>query len=81
MRKLHQCCFMFDFSDPLSELKGKEIKRSALNEILDYITNYRQVITEPIYPEVIKLVGGKLVLWFVTMVYDGEKGMLLSNIG
>ena len=53
---------MFDFSDPLSELKGKEIKRSALNEILDYITNYRQVITEPVYPEVVKLVSGNVVV-------------------
>ena len=35
------------------DLRAKEIKRAALNEILDYITNYRHIITEPIYPEII----------------------------
>ena len=47
---------MFNFSDPTMDLRSKEIKRAALNEILDYITNYRHIITEPIYPEIIKLV-------------------------
>ena len=48
---------MFDFSDPMADLRAKEIKRAALNELLDFITNFRGVITEPIYPEVVKLVS------------------------
>ena len=57
LKKLHQCCFLFDFSEPTSELRAKEVKRAALNEVLDYITNYRGVITEPVYPEIVKLVS------------------------
>lgn len=58
VQKLKQCCFIFDFTDPMAELRAKEIKRAALNELLDYITNFRGVITEPVYPEVVKLVWG-----------------------
>uniref|UniRef100_S4RN43 Serine/threonine protein phosphatase 2A regulatory subunit n=1 Tax=Petromyzon marinus TaxID=7757 RepID=S4RN43_PETMA len=54
VQKLRQCCVLFDFvSDPLSDLKWKEVKRAALNEMVEYITHSRGVITEPIYPEVV----------------------------
>ena len=56
MKKLGQCAVVFDFNDASSELIGKEIKRQALTEILDYITNNRGVITEPVYPEVVNMV-------------------------
>lgn len=56
VKKLHQCAVVFDFNDASSELKGKQIKAAALHEMLDYITTQRGVITEPIYPEVIKMV-------------------------
>lgn len=59
LRKIGQCAVVFDFNDASSELKGKEIKRQALTEILDYITNNRGVITEPIYPEVVNMVRTK----------------------
>ena len=42
--------------DPLSDLKYKEVKRAALNEIVDFITHNKGVITEPIYPEVTRMV-------------------------
>jgi serine/threonine-protein phosphatase 2A regulatory subunit B' len=56
LRKIGQCSVVFDFNDASSELKGKEIKRQTLTEILDYITNNRGVITEPVYPEVVNMV-------------------------
>lgn len=56
LNKIQQCCYLFDFTDPMADLRAKEIKRAALNEILDYITNYRGVITEPLYPEIVKMV-------------------------
>lgn len=59
MRKIGQCAVVFDFNDASSELKGKEIKRQTLSEILEYITNNRGVITEPVYPEVINMVIDK----------------------
>ncbi len=54
--KLKQCCVIFDFSDCVSDLKSKEIKRACLNEIVDYITVTRNCLTENIYPEVITMV-------------------------
>jgi len=56
IRKLRQCCVAFDFMDPMADLKGKEIKRATLNELVDYITAGRGVLTEPVYPEVIRMV-------------------------
>lgn len=43
--------------DPMADLKGKEIKRSTLNELVEYITAGRGVLTEPVYPEIIKMVN------------------------
>ena len=43
--------------DPLSDLKWKEIKRAALNELVDFVTHQRGVITEAIYPEAVHMVG------------------------
>lgn len=53
VQKIQQCCILFDFAmDPLSDLKFKEVKRAALNEIVDFITHNRGVVTDPIYLEV-----------------------------
>lgn len=57
IRKLRQCCVPFDFMDPVADLKGKEVKRCTLNELVDYITGGRGVLTEPVYPEIIKMVN------------------------
>ena len=46
---------MFDFTDAQSDLKGKEVKRQTLMELVEYLQNARGVITEPIYPEVVKM--------------------------
>ncbi|KAJ7351733.1 Serine/threonine-protein phosphatase 2A 56 kDa regulatory subunit delta isoform [Desmophyllum pertusum] len=56
VQKIQQCCILFDFAmDPLSDLKYKEVKRAALNEIVDFITHNKGVITEPIYLEVTRM--------------------------
>ncbi|XP_035703766.1 serine/threonine-protein phosphatase 2A 56 kDa regulatory subunit epsilon isoform isoform X2 [Folsomia candida] len=60
VRKLRQCCIAFDFLDPVADLKGKEIKRGALNELVDYITANRGVLTEPVYPEIIQMIARNL---------------------
>lgn len=57
IRKLRQCCVSFDFMDPVSDLKGKEIKRAALNDLSAYITHGRGVLTEAVYPEIIRMVS------------------------
>ena len=48
--------------DPLSDLKFKEVKRAALNEIVDFITHNKGVITDPIYLEVARMVRVYLCL-------------------
>jgi len=46
--------------DPVADLKGKEIKRATLNEIVDYITAGRGVLTEAVYPEIIRMIACNL---------------------
>ena len=53
---MRQCCLGFDFLDPVADLKGKEVKRASLTELVDYITAGRGVLTEPVYPEIIRTV-------------------------
>uniref|UniRef100_A0A8D3BVS9 Serine/threonine protein phosphatase 2A regulatory subunit n=1 Tax=Scophthalmus maximus TaxID=52904 RepID=A0A8D3BVS9_SCOMX len=59
LKKLQQCCTVFDFMDTLSDLKMKEYKRSTLNELVDYVTVSRGYLTEQAYPEVVKMVRGR----------------------
>lgn len=57
INKINQCCVLFDFvTDPLSDLKWKEVKRAALHELVEYIMTQRNVITDNIYPEVVNMV-------------------------
>jgi serine/threonine-protein phosphatase 2A regulatory subunit B' len=57
IQKLRQCMVIFDFvQDSLSDLKWKEIKRSALSEIVEYVTQNRGILTENVYPEAIQMV-------------------------
>ncbi|XP_077469937.1 serine/threonine-protein phosphatase 2A 56 kDa regulatory subunit delta isoform isoform X2 [Stigmatopora argus] len=54
VQKLRQCCVLFDFvSDPLSDLKFKEVKRAGLHEMVDYITHDADALTEAVYPEAV----------------------------
>ena len=68
IKKIQQCSYVFDFSDPMAELRAKEIKRAALNEVLDYIANNKGVVTEPIYPEIIRMVG--LLEYMYYLIYS-----------
>ncbi|CAM6004060.1 unnamed protein product, partial [Sphagnum balticum] len=62
IQKLQQCSVIFDFAqDPLSDLKYKEVKRSALNELIDYITTNRNVLSEPVYMEATKMFSSNLL--------------------
>ena len=57
IQKLQQCRVVFDFNDASSELQGKQVKAQTLNEMLEWITTQRGVITEAIYPEVVGMVS------------------------
>ncbi|KAG4305557.1 hypothetical protein PORY_001113 [Pneumocystis oryctolagi] len=60
MQKLKQCNVIFDFTNASMDMRSKEIKREALHELLEYITNNRNVITEPIYSKVIDMFSTNL---------------------
>ncbi|KAH8591120.1 phosphatase 2A regulatory B subunit-domain-containing protein [Bisporella sp. PMI_857] len=60
MQKIDQCNVIFDFNDASGDMKSKEIKRLALHELLDYVANNRQVITEPMYPRVVDMFSKNL---------------------
>ncbi|KAF1996463.1 protein phosphatase 2A regulatory B subunit [Amniculicola lignicola CBS 123094] len=60
MQKIDQCNIIFDFNDPSGDMKSKEIKRLALHELLDYVANNRQVITEKMYPRVVDMFSKNL---------------------
>ena len=63
IQKIRQCSVLFDFvSDPLSDLKWKEVKRAALQEMVEFVTQNRGVLTEPIYPEVCVFLSPSAVL-------------------
>ncbi|KAI0881112.1 protein phosphatase 2A regulatory B subunit [Annulohypoxylon maeteangense] len=60
MQKIDQCNVIFDFNDASADIKSKEVKRLALHELLDYVANNRQVITEPMYPRVVEMFSKNL---------------------
>ncbi|KAI8981012.1 protein phosphatase 2A regulatory B subunit [Pilobolus umbonatus] len=55
MRKLVQCQVIFDFNDPKSDMKGKEIKRQALQDMLEYVATTKGAITDIVYADVVKM--------------------------
>ncbi|KAH8549887.1 putative B-type regulatory subunit of protein phosphatase 2A [Umbelopsis sp. PMI_123] len=55
LRKLRQCQYVFDFNDTSSQLKGKEIKRQSLQDMIDYIVTTKGVIVDSVYPEAIRM--------------------------
>ena len=77
VKKLGQCSFVFDFMDAVSDLKGKEIKRASLNELVDYITTERGVLQEEIYPEVIHMV--RCLEFFESVCSDNLSPLTVSS--
>lgn len=63
IKKFRQCCVLFDFTEPLDDLKWKEVKRSALQEMVEYINNNNGIITEAVYPEAIQMVSNATSSW------------------
>ncbi|KAG5357083.1 Serine/threonine-protein phosphatase 2A 56 kDa regulatory subunit delta isoform [Yarrowia sp. C11] len=57
LQKVKQCNTIFDFGDPSSDIQGKDIKRMALHELLDFVTNTRITITDEMYSQVVGMFG------------------------
>lgn len=73
IQKLQQCCVLFDFTELLSDLKWKEVKRTALHEMVEFLTKETGVITEKIYPEAVHMVSWQCLL-FHSMLHFNFNG-------
>ncbi|CAP59521.1 Serine/threonine protein phosphatase 2A regulatory subunit [Caenorhabditis elegans] len=62
IQKLRQCCVVFDFAnDALSDLKFKEVKRAALNELVDHVSGApKGSLSDAVYPEAIGMFSTNL---------------------
>lgn len=56
LKKIEQCRYIFDFSDPMSDLRAKEVKRAALTEILDHVTATPAALKDGAYPSLVQMV-------------------------
>ncbi|KAF6063594.1 Protein phosphatase 2A regulatory B subunit (B56 family) protein [Candida albicans] len=55
IQKIDQCNTMFDFSDPTFDIRGKEIKRITLQELIGFISNNRFTYTDEMYKHVVTM--------------------------
>lgn len=69
IRKLQQCCVVFDFGDTLADIHSKEIKRTCLNELMEYVTVTRGVLNENTYNDIIQMVCFTIFLVEISLVY------------
>lgn len=53
--KIDQCNILFDFSDPTYDIRGKEIKRVTLQELIQFILSNRFTYTDEMYKHVIAM--------------------------
>lgn len=60
IRKMQMCCVVFDFTDPMKNLKEKDIKRQTLVELVDYISAVSGKFTENVMQEIVKMVSTNL---------------------
>lgn len=55
IQKVDQCNIIFDFSDPTHDIRGKEIKRITLQELIQFIVSNRFSYTDEMYKHVIDM--------------------------
>ncbi|EDK39902.2 hypothetical protein PGUG_04000 [Meyerozyma guilliermondii ATCC 6260] len=60
IQKIDQCNIMFDFGDPTHDIRGKEIKRITLQELIQFISNNRFTYTEEMYKHVVTMFRNNL---------------------
>ncbi|KAG5405554.1 hypothetical protein IGI04_011673, partial [Brassica rapa subsp. trilocularis] len=58
LRKVQNCCFLFDFTDTVKNAREKEIKRQTLLELVDFIqSGASKIISESCQEEMVKMVS------------------------
>ncbi|PVU86912.1 hypothetical protein BB559_006335 [Furculomyces boomerangus] len=59
-KKVDQCSIVFDFSNPNSNLKAKDAKRTTLEELVEYISKYPLPRSETAYRQILNMVGSNI---------------------
>lgn len=57
IRKIKQCCVLFDFTDPQADLQSKDIKQQALSQCVEYLHASREHFNEPVYVAIFNMVS------------------------
>lgn len=60
VQKLHLCSFCFDFTDPQSHVREKEMKRQTLVELVDYANSGQGKFTEAVSEDIIFMLNNNL---------------------
>jgi serine/threonine-protein phosphatase 2A regulatory subunit B' len=61
-KKLELCSVCFDFEDPNTDKRGKEMKRSTLLELVDYVNaqSGQKIFTEALMPDIMAMVKANI---------------------
>ncbi|KAK4467550.1 hypothetical protein MN116_008882 [Schistosoma mekongi] len=57
VKKLQQCCVVFNFEDSTSDVSSKEIKRTFLSELVEYISVTRNALNESVYQPIVSMIA------------------------
>ncbi|EXB37815.1 Serine/threonine protein phosphatase 2A 59 kDa regulatory subunit B' zeta isoform [Morus notabilis] len=72
IKKLNMCCVVFNFSDPVSDLKKKDIKRQTLLELVDYISSVNSKFNEAVMQEITQMVAVNLFRIFPSASHENK---------
>lgn len=57
LKKIQQCCVVFNFNDPTSDMPSKELKRRFLTELVEYVSVPRNALQESTYQPIIQMIA------------------------
>ncbi|KAL5987782.1 hypothetical protein ACLOJK_035536 [Asimina triloba] len=72
IRKLNMCCIVFDFTDPMKNLKEKDVKRQTLLELVDYVAAVTAKFNEITMQEITKMVAANLFRTFPSSSHESK---------
>ncbi|KAG8366793.1 hypothetical protein BUALT_Bualt16G0004700 [Buddleja alternifolia] len=72
IKKLSLCCVVFDFTDPVKNLKEKDIKRQTLVELVDYVASANGKFTETVMQEMVRMISTNLFRTLSTQPHENK---------
>jgi len=73
IKKLDQCCILFNFDENITDAKAKEVKRACLNELVEHITVKQGVLTDAAYPKIVRMV------WWHTFLCEKQINLAINH--